>query len=99
MIRSADIRHKNQIKAMYERIFSDPKKFTEYYFEERMTYKMLLSLKGRNSLLYMWNKQERKCPLCGERITAETPWNVREQKENGQIVRYLVHDKCYKQNR
>lgn len=68
------------------------------YFEERMTYKMLLSLKGRKSLLYMWNKQERKCPLCGQPITAETQWNVREQKENGQIVRYLVHDKCYKQN-
>lgn len=69
------------------------------YFEERMTYKMLLSLKGRKSLLYMWNKQERKCPLCGQPITAETQWNVREQKENGQIVRHLVHDKCYKQNR
>lgn len=69
------------------------------YFEERMTYKMLLSLKGRKSLLYMWNKQEQKCPLCGQPITAETQWNVREQKENGQIVRYLVHDKCYKENR
>ena len=69
------------------------------YFEERMTYKMLLSLKGRKSLLYMWNKQEHKCPLCNEKITADTQWNVREQKENGQIVRYLVHDKCYKQNR
>ena len=47
----------------------------------------------------MWNKQKCKCPLCGENITAEIQWNVREQKETGQIVRYLVHDKCYKQNR
>ena len=69
------------------------------YFEERMTYKMLLSLKGRKSLLYMWNKQEHKCPLCNEKITADTQWNVREQRENGQIVRYFVHDKCYKENR
>ena len=69
------------------------------YFEERMTYKMLLSLKGRKSLLYMWNKQEHKCPLCNEKITADTQWNVREQRENGQIVHCLVHDKCYKQNR
>lgn len=69
------------------------------YFEERMTYKMLLSLKGRKSLLYMWNKQEHKCPLCNEKITADTQWNVREQREDGQIVRCLVHDKCYKQNR
>ena len=65
------------------------------YFEERITYKMLLSLKGRKSLLYMWNRQGQKCPLCKQQITAETQWNVREQKENGQIVRYLVHDKCY----
>ena len=69
------------------------------YFEERMTYKMLLSLKGRKSLLYMWNKQEHKCPLCNKKITADTQWNVREQRENGQIARYLVHDKCYKENR
>lgn len=69
------------------------------YFEERMTYKMLMSLKGRKSLLYMWNKQERKCPICGQEITAETQWNVREKKVSGQTVRYLVHDKCYKQNR
>ena len=69
------------------------------YFEERMTYKMLISLKGRKSLLYMWNKQERKCPICGQEITAETQWNVREKKVSGQTVRYLVHDKCYKQNR
>jgi len=68
------------------------------YFEERMTYKMLLSLKGRKSLLYMWGKQNKKCPICGKLITDKTQWNVREQKENGQIVRYLVHDKCYKLN-
>ena len=47
----------------------------------------------------MWNKQEHKCPLCNEKITADTQWNVREQRENGQIVHCLVHDKCYKQNR
>ena len=47
----------------------------------------------------MWNKQEHKCPLCNKKITADTQWNVREQRENGQIARYLVHDKCYKENR
>lgn len=86
----------------HKKIKSDAYPFDEEwkgYFEERMTYKMLLSLKGRKSLLYMWNKQERKCPLCGQPITAETQWNVREQNENEQIIRYLVHDKCYKENR
>ena len=69
------------------------------YFEERMTYKMLLSLKGRRSLLYIWNKQDRICPLCGQEINSEIQWNVRENIENGKTVRYLVHDKCYKQYR
>ncbi len=66
------------------------------YFEERITYKMLLSLKGRKSLLYLWNRQNRCCPLCGQQITAETPWNVREKTENGDTVRHLVHDSCYR---
>ena len=69
------------------------------YFEERMTYKMTQSLKGRKSLLYLWNKQNRVCPLCGEKITAEIQWNVREKVIDGNCVKYLVHDKCYKQNR
>ena len=69
------------------------------YFEERMTYKMTQSLKGRKSLLYLWNRQNRICPLCGEKITAEIQWNVREKIIDGNCIRYLVHDKCYKQNR
>lgn len=88
------IRHK---KIMGEANPFDPE--WKPYFEERMTYKMLLSLKGRKSLLYMWNKQNRKCPICGEAITADTRWNVREKEINGKINRFLVHDYCYKQNR
>ena len=30
--------------------------------------KMLVTLKGRKSLLYLWEKQGRKCPICGEPI-------------------------------
>ena len=66
------------------------------YFEERMTYKMKLSLKGRKSLLYMWKQQNGNCPICGKPITDETQWNVRERNENGRTVHSLVHDKCYK---
>lgn len=69
------------------------------YFEERMTYKMLLSLKGRSSLLYMWEKQNRRCPICGEVITTDTQWNVREKEESGKLIRLLVHDSCYRHNR
>ena len=69
------------------------------YFEERMTYKMLLSLKGRRSLLYMWEKQNRRCPICGDIITIDTQWNVREKEESGKLIRFLVHDSCYRHNR
>ena len=69
------------------------------YFEERMTYKMLLSLKGRSSLLYMWKKQNHRCPICGEVITTDTQWNVREKEESGKLIRLLVHDSCYRHNR
>lgn len=34
------------------------------YFEERMTYKMTQSLKGRKSLLYLWIKRIEFGPLC-----------------------------------
>ena len=69
------------------------------YFDQRETQKMLVTLKGRNSLLYLWKKQDRKCPLCGMPIDRVLPWNVTEKVVNGKIQRYLVHDKCYKQFR
>jgi len=33
------------------------------YFSQRKEQQMLESLKGRKSLLYLWNKQNRTCPL------------------------------------
>ena len=69
------------------------------YFDQRETQKMLVTLKGRSSLLYLWKKQDRKCPLCGMPIDRIMPWNVTEKVVNGKIQRSLVHDKCYKQFR
>ncbi len=54
---------------------------------------------GDTVITVMWNKQNRICPLCGEKITAEIQWNVREKVVDGNCIKYLVHDKCYKQNR
>lgn len=64
------------------------------YFERRETYKMLQSLSGRNSLLYLWEKQKRTCPICGEPINKEHPWGVTENTVNGKVNRFLVHDSC-----
>lgn len=86
----------------YTQIKGDANPFDpEYdkYFDQRETQKMLVTLKGRNSLLYLWKKQDRKCPLCGMPIDRVLPWNVTEKVINGKIQRSLVHDKCYKQFR
>ncbi|NDV60779.1 group II intron reverse transcriptase/maturase [Bacteroides sp. 519] len=86
----------------YTQIKGDANPFDpEYdkYFDQRETQKMLITLKGRNSLLYLWKKQDRKCPLCGMPIDRVLPWNVTEKVVNGKIQRSLVHDKCYKQFR
>jgi len=56
---------------------------------------MLETLKGRKSLLYLWNKQGRTCPLCGKPIDRTKAWNVNEKVIDGKIVRELVHNTCY----
>lgn len=64
------------------------------YFEKRKTYKMLQSLNGRKSLLYMWEKQNHVCPICGEPIDKEQPWGTSYRNVNGKRVNFLLHDKC-----
>ena len=56
------------------------------YFEKRKTYKMLKSLNGRKSLLYMWEKQNHLCPICGEPIDKEHSWGTNERIVNGKKV-------------
>lgn len=88
--------------AQYTQIKGDANPFDpecDKYFDQRETQKMLVTLKGRNSLLYLWKRQDRKCPLCGMPINRVLPWNVTEKVVNGKIQRSLVHDKCYKQFR
>lgn len=69
------------------------------YFEKRETQHMLETLKGRKSLLYLWNKQNRTCRICDKPIDRSIPWNVSETIVNGKIQRHLVHNKCYKRNK
>lgn len=68
------------------------------YFEKRTTYKMLLSLKGRNSLLRLWEKQNRVCIHCGEPINKEHEWGVTEKQVANKMQKFLVHDTCRRRN-
>lgn len=69
------------------------------YFYRREKMKMLATLKGRNSLLHMWERQSRKCPLCGAPIDKTLAWNVMESNAGGRVQKLLVHDRCYKEFR
>ncbi|QEC74599.1 group II intron reverse transcriptase/maturase [Mucilaginibacter ginsenosidivorax] len=64
------------------------------YFDKRETYKMLQTLKGKKSLLNLWEKQKRKCPVCGNKIDRELPWGTCKSIVNHKVVHQLVHDSC-----
>jgi RNA-directed DNA polymerase len=75
----------------------------ELYLEQRLTRAMTASLMGRKSLLYLWKRQQGRCPRCSELITPETGWH------NHHIVyrahggsdsmdnRVLLHPVCHRQ--
>lgn len=64
------------------------------YFEKRETRLMLQSAKGRNTIVRIWKRQQRKCPYCNEPITRNTPWRVSEKMVHGHTERILVHSYC-----
>lgn len=66
------------------------------YLEKRRTTKMKMSLKGKRSLISMWERQKRSCVLCGQPITSETTWHTMEQQKNGRNHLCLVHESCYR---
>lgn len=65
------------------------------YLEKRRTTKMKMSLKGKRSLIAMWERQKRNCVLCGKPITAETTWHTMNRQKDGRNHLCLVHDSCY----
>ncbi len=67
------------------------------YFEWRETYRMKQTLKGRDSLLAIWKRQNKVCPYCGERIDTERTWSITDRIVGDRKVRTLVHDTCKRQ--
>jgi RNA-directed DNA polymerase len=67
------------------------------YFEEREGEKMLHNTKSRNILLSIWRKQKRCCPVCGEKLTAETGFKLHTPKtSSGKTEKHMVHPRCHK---
>ncbi len=48
----------------------------ESYFEERLGFAMLDSLKGRVRLIRLWLDQARSCPVCQQMITKSSGWRL-----------------------
>jgi RNA-directed DNA polymerase len=71
-IASTPIRRHRKIKAAANPF--DPQ--WESYFEERLGFAMLDSLKGRIRLIRLWLNQERKCPVCRQMITKSSGWRL-----------------------
>lgn len=75
----------------------------ETYFEDRLGLKMKEDLTGRKVLLTLWKDQEGNCPLCYQKITKETGWNIhhiRPKSEGGEdnvANLVLLHPNCHRQ--
>ena len=55
----------------------------EEYFDQRVGVKWMQST-SRKKLSALWRNQEGKCPVCGQKITKETGWNIHH-------ILYRVH--------
>jgi RNA-directed DNA polymerase len=75
----------------------------EGYFEARLSVKMEHNLAGRRKLLYLWRRQDGKCPCCNEAITKITRWHVHHmirRVDGGADTSdntVLLHPACHRQ--
>jgi RNA-directed DNA polymerase len=75
----------------------------EEYFEKRDATKMANRLSSRRMLLAIWQRQAGRCPVCGERITTETGWDLHhivrkvDGGSNNTENLCLLHPACHRQ--
>jgi len=76
----------------------------ESYFAERLGRQMMQTLMGRRRLLWIWQRQDGKCPKCGQPITKRTGWHLhhRIRRCDGGTDRLtnlqLLHPTCHRQH-
>ncbi|MGL4667183.1 MAG: group II intron maturase-specific domain-containing protein [Saezia sp.] len=75
----------------------------ETYFEKRISYKMMVTLHGQKKLLRFWYDQHGQCPICQQRITKETGWNLHhlirrvDGGKNTNANQVMLHPNCHNQ--
>lgn len=67
----------------------------QQYFEEREGEKMLYNLKGRYMLLKLWKSQNKLCPVCREKITANTNFTVHMEEAGKQMLHPWCHSNIH----
>jgi len=74
----------------------------ESYFEERLGFAMLDSLKGRVRLIRLWLDQRRSCPVCRQMITKTSGWrlyHVERTIDGGKDTNrnlVMLHPECHR---
>jgi RNA-directed DNA polymerase len=75
----------------------------ETYFEERIGLQMLEDLKERKRLLRLWFSQDGICPVCSQKITKMSGWNIHHiirRTDGGKETMnnlVLLHPNCHRQ--
>ena len=75
----------------------------EVYFEHRLGVIMADNLQGRRKLLYLWQEQHGRCPVCRQAITHLTGWHnhhLQWRSHGGSdraANRVLLHPNCHQQ--
>jgi RNA-directed DNA polymerase len=91
---------KRHIKIKAEATPYDPD--FEMYFEGRFEATYKDSLEGKRRVLTLWRKQKYLCPLCHQKITPETGWNIHHviERHRGGSDRLdnlvLLHPNCHR---
>ena len=74
LVTASDTEIQRHVKIRGEANPFDPKQ--ETYFEDRLGKKMKVSLTGKIKWLKLWWRQDKERPICQEKITEDTGWNV-----------------------
>jgi RNA-directed DNA polymerase len=102
LVRFSDFPHRDHIKIKAEANPFDPK--WESYFAERLGRQMMQTLMGRRKLLWLWQRQEGKCPRCHQPVTKRTGWHLHHRKRrcdggSDQLTNLeLLHPTCHRQH-
>jgi RNA-directed DNA polymerase len=101
LLKAASIPIKRHIKIKAEANPYDPA--YEVYFEERVGLQMLNNLQERKRLLRLWFGQTGICPICQQKITKGSGWNIhhiQRKIDGGKDTMdnlMLLHPNCHNQ--